>query len=264
MSRSWRKSIGSALPPLLLLVAVIAVWQAAVSGMNIPLYLLPGPGSVATAAWKNADKLADAMLITAAAAGTGFIASLCAGVLVALVFSQSSVIRSSCYPYAIFLQTVPIVAIAPLIITWFGYGLQSVMIVAGIISLFPIITNATTGMLAVDPSSLDLFRLYGASRWQILLKLRLPNSVPLIVTGAKTSAGLAVVGAIVGEFFVGAGMGRFGLGYLIRQKLELLKTAELFAAVGASTLLGVGIFAIVSAAGFAIQTRWYNPPTRDS
>jgi NitT/TauT family transport system permease protein len=146
-----------------------------------------------------------------------------------------------------------------LIITWFGYGFQSVVIVSFVISLFPIITNATTGMVAIDPLLLDLFHLHNATRWQILCKLRLPNSVPYIVTGAKTSSGLAVVGAIVGEFFVGAGMGRFGLGFLIRQKLELLQTPEMFAAVIASTLLGVVIFASISLTGATVLAQWYNP-----
>lgn len=254
-----RRGLEKWLPPVVLFLLVIGGWQAAVSGFKLPIYLLPGPGQVAAAAWQGLGKLIDSTLITAAAAAAGFSASLIGGVLIAFIFSQSPVIRRSCYPYAIFLQTVPIVAIAPLIITWFGYGLPSVMIVAAIISLFPIITNATTGLVSVDPPALDLFRLYNASRLQVLFKLRLPTAVPYLVTGAKTSAGLAVVGAIVGEFFVGAGMGRFGLGYLIRQKLELLKTADLFAAVGASTLLGVAIFSAVSLAGAAVLSRWYNP-----
>jgi NitT/TauT family transport system permease protein len=172
------------------------------------------------------------------------------------VFSQSRAIRASCYPYAIFLQTVPIVAVAPLIITWFDYGFHSVVLVALVISLFPVITNATTGLLAVDPARLDLFRLCGATRWQILFKLRLPNAVPYLVTAAKTSSGLSVVGAIVGEFFVGAGMGRCGLGFLIRQKLEQLQTAELFAAVIASAVLGVVIFASISLLSATVLSRW--------
>jgi NitT/TauT family transport system permease protein len=253
--------VRNVVPPVALLLLVLVVWEAAVLWFQIPVYLLPGPLRVGRAAVENLPQLAQSTALTATAAGGGFVSSLVAGVLVAFVFSQSRVIRNSCYPYAIFLQTVPIVAIAPLIITWFDYGFQSVVIVAFIISLFPIITNATTGMIAVDPQLVDLFRLHNATRWQILIKLRLPNSVPYVVTGAKSSSGLAVVGAIVGEFFVGAGSGRFGLGFLIRQKLEHLKTAELFAAVIAATLLGVAIFATVSAAGATLLSRWYNPAT---
>jgi NitT/TauT family transport system permease protein len=244
---------------LALLVVVLLLWGIAVRWLDPPIYLLPGPADVISACGAHWERIAEASLITASAALCGFLASLVAGIVVAFVFSQSGAVRSSCYPYAILLQTVPIVVVAPLIITWFGYGFRSVVIVAGVISLFPIITSATTGMLAVDPPLLDLFRLNNASRWQVLLKLRLPHSVPFVVTGAKASSGLAVVGAIVGEFFVGAGMGRFGLGFLIRQWLEHLKTAELFAAVIAATLLGVAIFSSVSLAGATIFARWYNP-----
>ena len=180
---SWLRRI---VPPVLFLVLVLVLWEAAVLWFQAPIYLLPGPLRVAQAALDNWSGIAQSTAITAVAAGCGFAASLVLGVIVALVFSQSQAIRSSCYPYAIFLQTVPIVAIAPLIITWFGYGFQSVVIVAFVISLFPIITNATAGMVAIDPLLLDLFHLHNATRWQILFKLRLPNSVPFVVTGAKT------------------------------------------------------------------------------
>jgi NitT/TauT family transport system permease protein len=257
------RSLRVAVPPLLFFLLVLAVWQGAVMWFDLPVYLLPSPWRVAREAAAEFPTIVDATRRTAAAAVCGFVASLLVGTLVGFVFAQSAVIRNSCYPYAIFLQTVPIVAIAPLIITWFDYGFHSVVIVAFIISLFPIITNATAGMLAVDPLMLDLFRLYDASRWQVLIKLRLPTSVPYLVAAAKTSSGLAVVGAIVGEFFVGAGVDRFGLGFLIRQKLEQLRTAELFAAVIASTALGVAIFATVSLAGSKVLTRWYNPTAAD-
>lgn len=259
MNTRWLSLTRRGLPPLLFLLLVLLLWEATVLWFQTPIYLLPGPIRVAQAAIDNWSAITRSTGITALAAGCGFVGSLLLGLIVALVFSQSQAIRSSCYPYAIFLQTVPIVAIAPLIITWFGYGFQSVVIVAFVISLFPIITNATTGMVAIDPGLLDLFHLHNASRWQILFKLRLPNSVPYAVTGAKTSSGLAVVGAIVGEFFVGAGTGRYGLGFLIRQKLELLQTPDMFAAVIASTLLGVAIFASVSLAGATVLGRWYNP-----
>jgi NitT/TauT family transport system permease protein len=259
-SNSWiLHSIRLVLPPLLFFLLILGIWQGAVIWFDLPVYLLPGPGRIVVEAAADFSTIVDATRRTAAAAICGFLASLLFGTLVGFIFSQSAMIRSSCYPYAIFLQTVPIVAIAPLIITWFDYGFHSVVIVAFIISLFPIITNATTGMLAVDPLMLALFQMYDASRWQVLLKLRLPSSVPYLVAAAKTSSGLAVVGAIVGEFFVGAGVDRFGLGFLIRQKLEQLRTAELFAAVIASTVLGVAIFATVSLTGSKVLTRWYQP-----
>jgi len=244
-------------PPIVLFLLLVGAWQATTYVQNIPRYLLPGPADVFATAVDNWRKLAGATGVTAAGAVCGFTASVLWGTLVAVVFSQSAMIRRSFFPYAIFLQTVPIVAIAPLIVLWSGTGFRSVVIVAFIVSLFPVVTNATAGLTAIDPDLLDLFRLHGASRWQTLVKLRLPSSVPSIVTGAKTSSGLAVIGTIVGEFFVGYdGSERFGLGYLIQQSSDQLKTDLLFCAVLLSTLLGLLVFLAVGAAGATILRRW--------
>lgn len=245
-------------PPFVLAAAFVVSWHVLVRWFDTPSFLVPSPVDVAEVAWSDFGKLASATGVTAMAALSGFAASLLAGTVIAFSFSQSRIIRLSGYPYAIFLQTVPIVAIAPLIITWFGNGFHSVAIVAFIISLFPIITNATSGMLSVDPDLLDLFRLHNASRWQVWIKLRLPASVPHIMTGARTSSGLAVIGAIVGEFFAGYGRDQFGLGYLIMMTSNQLKTAQLFAAVIASTLLGLTIFGSMGFLSSTVLSRWYD------
>ncbi|MEW4530939.1 ABC transporter permease [Maioricimonas sp. JC845] len=246
-----------ALPPLLLLAIVLGIWQGLTVALEIEPYLLPGPLDVLQAGWSDAGLFLQAGLRTGTAAVGGFLASLVVGCLTACLFAQSVWIRRSCYPYAIFLQTVPIVAIAPLIVVWCGYGMQSVILVSFIVSLFPIITSATTGLLAVDPDLLDLFHLYDAGRMTVLRKLRLPGAVPYIISGARTSSGLAVIGAIVGEFFTGYGSSGYGLGYLIMQSSTLLKTDRLFAAVFVSTLLGLAVFGAVSAIGAGILRRWY-------
>ncbi|MHB8866241.1 MAG: ABC transporter permease [Pirellulaceae bacterium] len=248
------------LPPLLLLLLVLVMWQAAVTVWDLPPFLLPGPVEVARGAAKRWGDLVAAIGLTGAGAVCGFAASLVFGTATALLFSQSGTIRSSCYPYAIFLQTVPIVAIAPLIVTWFGSGFASVVLIACIISLFPIITNVTTGLIAIDPGLRDLFRLHRASRWQLLRKLQIPNAVPYLVTGARTSSGLAVVGAIVGEFFVGYGTRHHGLGFIILYAGPQLKTDQLFAATIASALLGVVMFGTTTLLGKAVLARWYEAP----
>jgi NitT/TauT family transport system permease protein len=248
------------LPPLVLLLLVLVAWQVTVTTCGLPPYLLPGPGEVARGAAKRWSELAIATGVTGAGAVCGFAASLFLGTAIALLFSQSGIIRSGCYPYAIFLQTVPIVAIAPLIVTWFGSGFHSVVIIACIISLFPIITNVTTGLITIDAGLRDLFRLYRASRWQLLCGLQIPNAVPDLVTGARTSSGLAVVGAIVGEFFVGYGTQHHGLGFIILYAGPQLKTDQLFAATMASALLGVVMFAATTLVGKAVLARWYEAP----
>jgi NitT/TauT family transport system permease protein len=252
MPRIWR----DVLPPLLALLIALALWHGAVQVFAMPRYLLPSPAEVAASAAKDPARLLRATGHTAAAAVAALVISLAAGTMVGFVFSQSATIRRSLYPYAIFLQTVPIVAIAPLIVLWFGYGTVSVVVVAVVISVFPVITGATTGLTRLDPLLVDVFRLYGANRWQMLWMLRLPSAVPHIVNAAKTSSGLTVIGAIVGEFFTGYGVSNYGLGYLIRMTADQSRTADLFAAVLASTALGVLIFASVSVVAETFLSRW--------
>ncbi len=236
-------------------------WHVATVALAIPAFILPSPLEVANAAAANAGRLASATALTAVAAISGFGASLVIGCLIGFAFSQWTIVRTGCYPYAIFLQTVPIVAIAPLIIIWFGTGLQSVILVSFIVSLFPMITNATAGLTTLDRDLVALFRLYGATRGQTLVKLRLPAAVPFVIAGAKTSSGMSVIGAIVGEFFAGYGAERYGLGYLITLTSGQLKTAYLFSAVLCSTALGLVTFGAVSAAGNAVLKRWFSHQT---
>jgi NitT/TauT family transport system permease protein len=248
--------LAAVLPPVVLLGLLLAAWALVTWHWPVPRYLLPSPLDVWSAGRRDAAALAAATLVTAGGAVCGFAASVALGVLAGIAFSQWTVVRRSVFPYAMFLQTVPIVAIAPLIVLWSGTGFRSVVLVSLIVSVFPVITNATAGLVSIDPDLLDLFRLHGASRWQTLWKLRLPSSVPSIVTGAKTSSGLAVIGAIVGEFFVGYGAEVFGLGYVIQQSSDQLKTDRLFCAVCLATLLGLVVFAAVNLIGATLLRRF--------
>jgi NitT/TauT family transport system permease protein len=132
--------------------------------------------------------------------------------------------------------------------------------VAFILSLFPILSNGTQGLLDIDPDLLDFFRLNNATRWQVLMKLRFPNSIPRIIAGARTSSGLAIVGAIVGEFFVGYGTKQFGLGYLIYSTNAQSQLDRLFAAVFTSTFFGIAIFGLVNLISATILRNWYDGP----
>src|SRR3990172_8015191 len=141
MRSSVRRLIQLAAPPVALFLLIVAIWEAAVAALQIRRFLLPPPSAVCRAVVENAAALLTATAWTAAAAVCGFLASLIVGTVIAFAFSQSRVIRSSVYPYAIFLQTVPMIAVAPLIVLWFGYGFQSVVVVSFVISLFPILAN---------------------------------------------------------------------------------------------------------------------------
>jgi len=245
-----RAAFEAAWPPLALLAMAIVAWHIGVVWTEAPPYLMPAPYAVASRAIANAGQLARALVVTGAGAVGGFLASLIVGVSLGLAFSQIAPLRRAAYPFALFLQTVPIVAIAPLIIRWFGYGLGSVIVVAFIVSLFPIVANTTQGLMSVPAPLLDLFALYRANRWQTLRLLRVPNALPSIVAGARVAAGLSVIGAIVGEFAAGYGSRTWlGLGYWITMHSGQLKTDALFADILCATLLGLVLFGVVELAG---------------
>ncbi len=248
------------LPPLLTFVIFVVLWHLAVKVFDLKPFQVPLPAKVWEATFKddNFKRLLQGSYLTGVAAVSGFLISLIIGSFTSFLFSQSVMIQRALYPYAIFFQTVPIIAIAPLIITWFGPEIQSIIVIAAIISLFPIITNVTTGLTELDNSMVELFELHRASRLQKLLKLQLPNSVPYLITGAKTSSGLSVIGAIIGELFGSHGQDKFGLGYLIYLTSSQLKLDLMFSAIIASTLLGLFIFGVVSLSGRLILLRWRN------
>lgn len=256
MRRMASSLLASVLPPLALFAAVLLAWHLACVGFSIKPYLLPKPLEVWQAWRLHGGEIFRAALVTGSAALAGFTAGLVVGLTAALTFSQSRLLARAAYPYAVFLQTAPIVAIAPLIVVWFGNGFRSVVIVAFIICLFPIIANAVAGLTLIDKSLLELFSLYRASRWQTLWKLRLPHAVPYIVVGAKTSAGLSVVGAIVGDITVGYPIGNPGLGSFINGAHNVFDTSFLFAALLTSTALGVTVFGTTSLAGAWLTARW--------
>lgn len=252
MKSPARQRILIASSTLVIFVLMLLLWVAIIHVFTIPPFLLPTPAQVMHAAIQRLPSLLTSLEITAAAAAGGLAASIVVGVFVALVFAQSRWVRRMFYPYTILLQTVPIVAIAPLILMWIGPGIFSVGLVAFIICLAPIIANTTQGMISVEQNYVDLFLMNNASRAQILLKLRLPHAMPSLFTGIRISAGVAVIGAITGELFAGsARLGVGGIGYAIQYASSQLETDYLFALVGAATLLGFIFF-------FAVMfIEWY-------
>ncbi|MEZ6115834.1 MAG: ABC transporter permease [Pirellulaceae bacterium] len=244
------------LPPLLAAVALVTLWDLAVRLGDIRPYLVPSPSVVAATLWSERSVLGTGFWLTSQAAICGLLGGTFLGTIIGVVFAQSIAVRRAFYPYAIFLQTVPIVAIAPLLVLWLGQGIQSVIAVAFVLSLFPIVTNVTVGMTSIPSSLLDLFTMYGANRWQRFYKLQFPFALAHLVTGVRISSGMAVIGAIVGEFFVGYGGRGRGLGYLIREAVEMNRTDRLFAVVILSTLLGVCLFVLTGLFSDKLLSRW--------
>ena len=244
-------------PALIGFAGFLLLWQMIVIMFQMHPITLPPPRTVVLTFWKEREALFEGFLATGAASLLGLLSSVAVGVLVAIVFSQSKWVRSAFYPYVIFLQTVPIVAIAPLLITWFGYGFTTVVLVASIISLFPIVSNVTAGLISIDENLKDLFRLCGATPVQMLVKLRIPHAVSHLVLGLRISAGLAVIGAIVGEFFVGSGStGYAGLGTLMTGWQNLARTDAVIAAIFVSTLLGLATLGLVNLLARVGLRRW--------
>ena len=235
------------IPPVVLACMTMAGWEFAVWALEIQPFLLPSPSRVARAIAADWMGLLSAARFTVTAALCGLCVSVLVGTAIAIVFSQSTVLRRSGYPYAIYLQSAPIVAIAPLLATWIGEGFAAIVVVVFIISLFPIITNATDGLLAVPEDLRELFRLNHATRWQTLTRLQLPNALPRILSGVKVSSAMVVLGATVGEYFVGSFTRQdTGLGHVIFKSSSLMQTDRLFAATIICTILSVIIFYSVS------------------
>jgi len=243
-------------PPLVTLVAIVVVWEVAVRVLAVPKFLVPPPSAVIVAIGTDAPTLAASMTTTAEGALAGFALSAILGVSGGVVLSLSKTIERGPYPYALFLQTVPIVAVAPLLVLWFGPGFRAVSVSAFIVSVFPVIANTLSGMRSVDPRLRDLFRLYGAKKFDSVVKLELPFALPSIATGLRVASGLSVIGAIVGEFVAGFSEGHAGLGITVLAAYRQLRTDLLFAAVILASLLGLGLFAAVNLASSLVLRRF--------
>ena len=246
-----------ALPPLVALALFLGLWEAVTRVLAIPAWLLPPPSAIAAAGARDASGLLGAALTTGRSALVGFGLSAGVGVLTAILLSSSRLLERALYPYTLFLQTVPIVAIAPLLVLWFGPGARAVAVSSFIVSLFPVIANTLTGLRSVEPALRDLFRLYGARRVATLWKLELPAALPHLFTGLRIASGLSVIGAIVGEFVAGFSEDAAGLGILVLASYRQLRTDLLFAAVLAASVLGLVLFGAVSLTGARLLRRWH-------
>lgn len=245
-------------PVVLVAVIAIAGWYLLTATVYAGKgYLVPSPQEVAAAVAENAGVLLVATLTTLKEATFGYLLAIVGGISLAAVLSQSKLLERSIYPYAVLLQTVPVVAVAPLIVLWFGYNDLSVVIISLIMSLFPIVNNTLLGLRSTSRNLIELFALHNKSRVTAFWKLQLPGALPHIIGGLRISAGLSVIGAIVGEFIIGSGNAQGGLGVQIVFAQGRMYTALLFAEVIAATLLGFFFFMIVSAIGNRLLKNWH-------
>jgi NitT/TauT family transport system permease protein len=237
--------------PAAVAVALLALWQGLVVAYEIPHFLVPSPVRVAQALAQDAALLFGALLTTLKITLLAFACATLLGVVIAFAFVQSRVIETALFPYAVLLQVTPIVAIAPLIIIWVKDPTTSLVICATLVALFPIIANTTLGLRSVNPGLLSYFRLNHATRWQTLVRLRIPSALPYFFGGLRISSGLALIGAVVAEFVAGTGGTGTGLAYQILQAGYQLNIPRMFAALVLITLTGVLLFALM-----AVLSKW--------
>lgn len=240
--------------PVAVAAVVVGLWTAA--SMHINAVLLPSPLGVFGAAWQHRGPLVEATLTTGASALAGLALATVLGCAGAVLFQRSRLAERALYPYALFLQTLPVVAIAPLLVVWLGYGPPVAIGSAALVSFFPVLTSAHTGLAAADPDQVALLRLYRASWWQEMRLLRVPGSLPYVFAGLRTAAGLSTIGAIVGEF-VGSNGFPPCLGYLVLRGMRAAETGLIFAAIICAAMLSTIFFIAVRALGARLVGRWH-------
>ncbi|MBA2454533.1 MAG: ABC transporter permease [Chloroflexia bacterium] len=247
-------SILSWILPFLLLAGLLAAWEVGVRVTDTPSWFLPTPSEIARETVDSRSALWGHTRTTLLEVLVGFSIATLLGVLSALGIASSRTAERTIYPAIVASQAIPIIALAPILLIWFGYGLTPKVIVVVLICFFPIAVNMADGLRAVDPDAIALLRSMGANRWQVMRIVRIPTSLPYLLSGLRIAAAVSVIGAIVGEW-VGASS---GLGYLMTRSAAQFQTALLFSAVGISALLGITLFTIV-----ALSERWLLPWRKD-
>jgi NitT/TauT family transport system permease protein len=237
-------------------VAVVGVWEAAVRAWRVPEYLVPAPSAVgrAFAVGIESRLYIEHAWTTASEALLGFLIAAVAGIVVGAVIAQFRVVELTLYPYVVALQTLPKIAVAPLLVVWLGFGLSSKIVIAALVAFFPVLVNVVVGLKTVDTPKLDLMRSLSASRWQTFRFVVFPNALPFVFAGLDIAVVFSVLGAIVGEF-VGS---QRGLGNLILQFNTTLDIAGMFAVLLLLAALGVVLHLLMQ----AIQRRvifWAQP-----
>jgi NitT/TauT family transport system permease protein len=243
------------LPATTLLIGV-ALWEVVVKVNAVPPYVLPAPTLIAKTLVADWPALWGSLLVTLGTTIQGLLLAFVGGAALAILFNQSRLIEYSFYPYAVILQVTPVVAIAPLLLVYLPQPL-AVLACAWIVAFFPVLANTTLGLSSVDRNLVDLFTLYGASRTQMLLRLKLPAALPYMLGGLKIAGGLSLIGAVVAEIAAGSAGAGSGLAYRIAESGYRLDIPRMFAALFLLSAAGVAIFAALSLLSHLVLRRWH-------
>jgi NitT/TauT family transport system permease protein len=248
--------------PLAIGCLALAAWEAIVTIYAIPHYILPGPSLVLQSLIDDWGTLLPSLLVTLQVTFMALGVATIGGVALAILFTTSKWIELSFFPFAVILQVTPIISIAPLILIYVDNIYLALLICAWIVAFFPILSNTTLGLNSADHNLVDLFQLYGASRWQMLWHLRLPSAMPYFLGGLKIAGGLSLIGAIVAEFAAGTAGAGSGLAYRILEAGYRLNIPRMFAAVILISITGIIIFMAFSLLSHLVLRRWHESAIR--
>ena len=244
--------------PIIALSIIFIIWELLVNLFSIQLYILPAPTDIFLSLNDNLRELLLATLNTLKITLFAFLIATLIAIGLAIIFSLSKILEISLYPITVIFQVTPVVAIAPLIIIWVGLdnAEMAILILSVIVAFFPVLANTNLGFRSVDKNLKELFLINRASKWQTLMKLNLPYATPYILTGMKTSIGLALIGTVVAEFVAGTGSSA-GLSWIIIESGNRLDIAKLFSALILLVLSGIFLFLLMSAIEYSILRRWH-------
>ena len=243
-----RGRLGRVAAPFVVLVLLLGLWQLAsewdvlANLLNIEDFLVPSPSQIATALWEDRSLLASDAWVTLREVVLGFLLAVVIGLGFAVLLHLSETLRLAVYPLLVASQTVPVIAIAPILVVWFGFGLGPKLAIIALVCFFPITVNTLDGLRSVDPDLVKMMRTLDADRWQILRRVEGPSALPFAFSGAKIAAAIAVIGAVFGEW---AGSDS-GLGHLMLVASAQLLTARLFAAIAVLSAIAICLFGLLS------------------
>lgn len=243
--------------PVATIALAVLLWDRVVVWNQIPHYILPGPGLVLQTLVKDWAMLLDALLVTVQITLMALAVAVAGGVGLAVLFNQSRFAEMSFYPFAVILQVTPVVSVAPLIFIYVENRMVGLLLCAWLVAFFPILSNTTLGLNSADHNLRDLFRIYGATRWQRLRYLQLPSALPYFLGGLRIAGGLSLIGAVVAEYVAGTGGIGSGLAFRILEAGYRLNIPRMFAALALIAATGVVIFAGLSFLSHALLHKWH-------
>jgi putative hydroxymethylpyrimidine transport system permease protein len=238
------------LPPAAIVIGLLGLWQLAsqwdvlANLLNIQDFLVPSPSQIAQALWEDRSLLADNAWVTLKEVVLGLALAVVLGLAFAVAMHLSETLRRAFYPLIVASQTIPVIAIAPILVVWLGFGIGPKLVVIALVCFFPITVNTLDGLRSVDPDQVKMMRTLDAGRWQILRRVEAPSALPFAFSGTKIAVAVAVIGAVFGEW-VGSDS---GLGHLILQAQAQLLTARVFAAIVVLSAMAIALFGLLALA----------------